>query len=301
MSIPMRHSGGDVKRRALSITLGVALSLAATTIPTAGAADQASLPEGAIPLDGGGYALELKKDTPDWYTPELHDEVVAAGRSGKTVPLPDGVEVDSALLFTGIRPGSWMIFPAWCTMNFVFGSAGRYYIGTAGHCTSVGEDVTLVAAPGVLMNIGRTVSSVDNGIGDDFALIEVSAEMQDYVNPSMAIIAGPTGAKAPSFADPIAHVGHGLAVGTGGTPRAGITTWVGTGGDAGGYGWDGVANLGDSGSGVRSVTGEAVGNLTHLVVGTNYLPAYIAGTSIDKILGRAGALATASLVPDPLW
>lgn len=270
-------------------------------------------------------AIPLKAPTPAWYTNELHDKVVAAGTRGESVPLPDGVEADSALLFTGIRPGSWMIFPAWCTMNFVFGnpdgtadsSPGKgngngkpakgnsghsgVYIGTAGHCTDTGEDVTIIAAPGVLMNIGTTVKSIDNGIGDDFALIEVRPEMVQFVNPSMAVAAGPTGAKTPVFGDPIVHVGHGLVVGTGGTMRPGIVTWTGDGSEANGYGWDGAATPGDSGSGVRAATGEAVGNLTHLVVGTRYLPAYIAGTNIDRILQIANApLATAPLVPNPL-
>lgn len=314
-----------------SLLVAGVMSLVMALSPVAPAAEQA-LPEGAIALPGGGYAIELKAPTPDWYTPELHREAVRAGKQGKTIPLPEGVEVDSALLFTGIRPGSWMISPSWCTMNFVFGnpdaatpaagpgngngnggdkgngkpkpSGGNsgVYIGTAGHCAEVGDAVTLVAAPGVLMNIGVTTKSVDNGIGDDFALIEIYPEMVQYVNPSMAIIAGPTGAKTPAFGDPILHVGHGLGVGTGGTPRAGIVTWTGESGpEASGYGWDGIANLGDSGSGVRAASGEAVGNLTHLVVGTNYLPAFIAGTNIDRILQLASApLATASLVPDPL-
>ncbi|MGI8774807.1 MAG: hypothetical protein ACR2KQ_07315 [Actinomycetota bacterium] len=285
-------------KKIATIAMSLTLAVAATGVSAAG---NGTLPDGAIPLEGGGYALELKKETPDWYTPELHREVVRAGRQGKTVPLPEGADVDSALLFTGIRPGAWMIFPAWCTTNFVFGSEGSYYIGTAGHCAAAGDEVTVVAAPGVLMNIGQTVKSVDNGVGDDFALIQVRSEMQEFVNPSMAIIAGPTGQETPSFGGPVAHVGHGLAVGTGGTPRAGVTTWIGSGEDAGAYGWDGVGAPGDSGSGVRSATGAAVGNLTHLVVGTRYAPAYIAGTTIDKILGYAGSLATASLVPDPLW
>jgi hypothetical protein len=277
------------------------------------------------PVRAAGMAIPLEAPTPEWYTDALHKKVVAAGARGKTVPLPAGVEVDSALLFTGIRPGSWMIFPAWCTMNFVFGNpdagttssgpgngggggkpskggSSGVYIGTAGHCTETGEEVTIIAAPGVLMNIGTTVKSVDNGIGDDFALIEIRPEMVQYVNPSMAIVAGPTASKTPAFGDPVVHVGHGLVVGTGGTPRAGLVTWTGGGGkEASGYGWDGAAAPGDSGSGVRAASGEAVGNLTHLMVGTRYLPAYIGGTNIDRILQIAGApLATASLVPNPL-
>lgn len=68
------------------------------------------------------------------------------------------------------------------------------------------------------------------------------------------------------------------------------------------YGWDGPVTPGDSGSGSRSITGEAVGNVTHIYIeGAKYLPAVLFGTTIDRMLEITGApLATASLVPDPL-
>jgi hypothetical protein len=268
------------------------------------------IPAGAIPLGNGAYAKELKKPTPDWYTPSLHQRVVAAGKRGESVRLPKSANIPaSALAFAGIRPGSWMLFPSWCTMNFVFG--GNRYIGTAGHCASVGDKVTIVAAPGVLMNIGKTVKSVDKGVGNDFALVEIYRAMKRYVNPSMAIIAGPTGRKAPKLGDPILHVGHGLAIGTGGTARPGVVTYPNfpvisdtfrqnrRDGDA--YGWDGAVVNGDSGSGARAATGKAVGNVTHIIVRDKYLPATFAGTKISRMLQIAGKpLATASLVPDPL-
>jgi hypothetical protein len=46
------------------------------------------------------------------------------------------------------------------------------------HCANVGDEVTIVAAPGVLMNIGKVSISRDNGIGDDFALIDIYPAMQ---------------------------------------------------------------------------------------------------------------------------
>lgn len=250
-----------------------------------------------------GRWIELKRDTPDWYTPALHKRVVAAAQKGEGIPLPRRAreDTDSALLFTGIRPGSWMIFPSWCTMNFVFGSEAAPYIGTAGHCTESGDEVTIVAAPGVLMNIGTTVTSVDNGVGDDFAAIQIYPEMAQFVNPSMAVIAGPTGAASPKFGDVIEHVGHGLAIGTGGTARAGIVTFVGEVDGPDAYCWSGAVNLGDSGSGARHALGPAVGNVTHLYVSVPTLPAWNCGTSIGRIQQLAPAgLATASLVPDPL-
>jgi hypothetical protein len=251
----------------------------------------------------------LSAPEPDWYTDELHERVLAAADLGDGVAIPDGADVPaSALAFTGIRPGSWMVSPAICTTNFVFGSApgssgGSTYIGTAGHCTDVGDEVTVVAAPGVLMNIGTTVKSVDGGIGDDFALIEIRDEMVQHVTPSTAYYGGPTSTGDPQFGDLVAHAGHGLGVGTGGTPRAGLVVYRGAGdtsrSDA--FAWDGVAAPGDSGSFVVDVDGfTAAGNLTHLVVGGPYVPGVIAGTSIDRMLQIAGQpLVTAPVGPDP--
>lgn len=281
----------------LAVLLAAVLAAPATAAPS-------NTPEGAIPLEGGGYAKELKAQTPGWYTSDLHRRVVAAGAEG--VPIPDSANIEqSGLAFTGIRPGAWMIFPSWCTMNFVFGgTSGTWYIGTAGHCTQVGDEVTLIAAPGVLMNIGKTVKSVDAGIGKDFALIEIYPEMVQYVNPSMTHWGGPTGTNNNvAFGDPVVHSGHGLAIGTGGTPRAGVVTYVGNGDNSAetAYGWDGAAMLGDSGSAVRHANGLAEGNLTHLVVGTEYAPAFIAGTTAEYMEQLAGQpICDAPAVPNPL-
>lgn len=268
----------------------------------------AAAPVGASTPSARGSAAgatELVAPTPEWYTAELHERVVAAGARGESVPLPDGVRLPaSALAFTGIRPGSWILFPAGCTANFVFGSAADYYIGTAGHCTQVGQAVTIVAAPGVLMNIGTTVISVDNGIGDDFALIDVSPQMEQFVNPSMAYFGGPTGSGNPAMGSIVEHAGHGLVIGTGGTPRAGVVTYRGAGDAAGSdaFGWDGAAAPGDSGSPVRLANGLAAGDLTHLVVGGKYVPAVVAGTTIARMVAIAGRpLATAPNLPDPLF
>jgi hypothetical protein len=258
------------------------------------------LPSAGATASGPRY-VELKAAQPDWYTPQLHARVLAAAQRGEGVPIPDGVDYDtSGLAFTGIRPGSWMIAPAGCTMNFVFGSASDYYIGTAGHCASVGDEVTLVAAPGVLMNIGTTVRSVDNGIGNDFALVDVSPQMEQYLNPSMAHFGGPTGVGSPQPGDVVEHSGHGLVIGTGGTPRAGVVVYRGNGDGGDAFAWVGAASPGDSGSAVRLADGQAAGDLTHLVVGGPYVPGDVAGTTIAKMLQIAGKpLATAPDGPDP--
>ena len=339
-------------RRLLAVAIVSAIALA---FPATAASSSQQLPDGAIPLPGGGYALELSAPTPDWYTDELHAQVVAAGSEG--VPIPAEADIPaSALAWSGIRPGAWMIFPSWCTMNFIFGgtsavvepvssetdasgdSDGKtnngngggkkddtggpktgsgggkggkdlggggsgWYIGTAGHCTEVGDEVTLIAAPGVLMNIGRTVRSYNEEIGKDFALVEIYPEMVQYINPSMAIVGGPQGVAQPAIGDPVLHTGHGAGVGTGGTPRAGVVAYTGNGDHNANsaYGWVGAANLGDSGSGVRLATGAAAGNLTHLVVGTEYAPAYIVGTTAPYMEQLAGQpICSGELIASPL-
>ncbi|MGH3517097.1 MAG: hypothetical protein ACRDQ7_06690 [Haloechinothrix sp.] len=280
----------------------LALAAAATLLTGSTAAHAVTTGLPSAPF-AGATVTELIAPKPDWYTDELHAKAVAAAQQGEGVAIPDSVDYPtSALLFTGIRPGSWIISPSGCTANFVFGSPGNYSIGTAGHCTEVGDEVTVIAAPGLLMNIGTTVRSVDNGVGDDFALIDIYPEMQEYVNPSMAYFGGPTAVGSPQFGDLVEHAGHGLVIGTGGTPRAGIVVYRGEGDSANSdaFAWDGAASPGDSGSPVRLVSGEAAGDLTHLVVGGPYVPGVIAGTSMERMLQIAGRpLATAPNVPDP--
>ena len=88
-----------------ALIAAVILALPLATAPAAGA-----------PTDSthtGARFVELKAPQPDWYTPALHDRVMAAAERGEGVPLPDGVDYDtSGLAFTGIRPGAWIIAPA---------------------------------------------------------------------------------------------------------------------------------------------------------------------------------------------
>ena len=250
--------------------------------------------EGASPY-GDGFAIPLAAARPDWYTPELRQQVLAA--DGQPVQAPPDAPFPGEV---GIRPGSWMIDPAGCTMNFVFQSGGALGIGTAGHCAEVGDEVVLVTvAPGgsnpVLVNIGTTRISHDNGIGDDFALVEIRPELYEWVFPTIAVVGGPCGQYFGSGPETVWHYGHGVGIGTGGTPRAGVAlTWQD---DA--YGWDGAAIFGDSGSAVRVTDLRAAGDLTHLVVDPEFLPSFIAGTRIGKIeeINGAWTMVNASLCP----
>jgi hypothetical protein len=257
------------------VSLAIVSSASAGTASSLEGLDLSS----AVPY-GSGHAIPLKAKRPAWFTPELERRVDAA--DGVPVQAPPDAPLPSEV---GIRPGSWMLSPAGCTMNFVFGGPGNYSIGTAGHCTSVGDDVTLLTvAPGganpVLVDVGTTQVSHDNDIGDDYAIVSIRPELQEWVFPTMAFVGGPCGSYTGSGPEVLAHTGHGLGVGTGGTPRAGVAlNW-----QANAYGWDGAAAPGDSGSAVRVTGGlQAAGNLTHLVVDTNWLPAFIVGTRISRI------------------
>ena len=266
----------------LTMLVGTTAAFAAT--PGLGSSPDWSTVDGAVPY-GSGHAVPLKAATPAWFTDELAARVDAA--NGAPVAAPNDAPLPGEV---GIRPGSWMIAPAGCTMNFVFGSPGSYSIGTAGHCGKTGEDVVLLTlAPGganpVLVELGSVQKSVDGGIGNDFALVSIRPELQSWVSPTIAVVAGPCGSYTGSGPEPVFHYGHGLAVGTGGTPRAGLALkW-----DSTAFGWSGAAAPGDSGSAVRVNTGmQAAGDLTHLVVDTRWLPSYIAGTRMSRILQIAG-------------
>jgi hypothetical protein len=273
----------------LAAVLAVLILLVSTTTasaatPAVGSSPDWSTVDGAVSY-GTGHAVPLKAATPAWFTDALAARVDAA--NGVPVAAPTDAPLPGEI---GIRPGSWMIAPAGCTMNFVFGSPGSYSIGTAGHCGNVGDDVVLITlAPGganpVLVDLGTVQKSVNGGIGNDFALVSIRPELQSWVSPTIAVVAGPCGSYTGSGPEPVFHYGHGLAVGTGGTPRAGLALkW-----DSTAFGWSGVAAPGDSGSAVRVNTGmQAAGDLTHLVVDTAWLPSYIAGTRMDRILQIAG-------------
>ena len=272
----------------LLLAFGLFLTLAASAgaggaLPTVGttpgSVDLRSIP-GAVPY-AGGYAVPLKAARPGWYT----DEMAARGRKSPGTPQP--APIDAPLPSeVGIRPGAWMIDPYPCTMNFVFVKGSRLAIGTAGHCTDgLGQDVVvLTLAPGganpVVVNVGDVVARHDNGVGDDFALVEIDPRLYNWVSATTAVIGGPCGTYNGAGPETVWHYGHGLAIGTGGTARAGLAlTWQE---DA--FGWDSAAIFGDSGSPVRVTDLKAAGDLTHLVVDTNWLPSIIAGTRIGKML-----------------
>ena len=277
------------------------LSLLALTLVTAVVATP--VPASAAPVDGQ-RPVPLRAPSPEWYTPELAAQVAQRGVTAPPVDAPLPGEV-------GIRPGSWMISPYWCTMNFIFRKKTTLAIGTAGHCIEAGEPVVLLTlAPTggnpVLVQLGRVLLHWDAGIGRDYALVEIPRSRYEWVFPTLAVVGGPCGVYTGGSPQPVAHYGHGIGLGTGGTPRAGVgiessqpqgfqLQW-----DADSYAWAGAIASGDSGSGVRVATMQAVGNLTHgLAVNVPVpQPSVIAwGTRITKVTSQGWRLINSPLCP----
>ena len=274
----------------------------------------------------GGWAAPISTRGPAWYDLRFFHRVVRAGKRGARAPRGALLPTAVGLAYPGIRPGQWLVTVttkpvgfAWCTANFVFVKNGTYGLGTAGHCAAKDAlgaypDVTayVVPPPGSgklpgFYHIGKFVLSHNNGIGDDFAMIQIYPQYQSWVSPTMPVWGGPVGVYRTNTPTVVEHFGHGVVVGTGGTPRAGLAPIMNArNGTA--FAWYGAATPGDSGSGVKAVTGEAVGNLTHIVIldcnkvsncPGQILPGMIAGTRMTKILQIATgwSLVNGSLIP----
>jgi hypothetical protein len=169
-----------------------------------------------------------------------------------------------------------MISPHGCTMNFVFQKSGALAIGTAGHCVDkIGQHVVLLTvAPGganpVLVDIGSAIARHENGIGDDFALVSINPALYPWVDATEAVVGGPCGAYYGSGPETVWHYGHSRPRYRGNSSRGARADLE-----------DGLVRLGRA---VRVTDLKAAGDLTHLVVDTKWLPSFIAGTRIGKML-----------------
>ncbi|MFN2616143.1 MAG: hypothetical protein ABR581_03345 [Thermoleophilaceae bacterium] len=259
--------------------------------------------------NGSGHVVELKRETPSWYTPALARKVRQNGVAAAPVDAPLPGEV-------GIRPGSMMISPFICTMNYLFQKSGVLAIGTAGHCLEAGQPVVLltVAPTGgdpVLVQLGKVLLRRDGGIGKDYGLVQVPTSRRDWAFPTIGAIGGPCGIYSGGDPQPVAHYGHGVVGGTGGTPRAGMGfelpggpplikvsgvgssawTWNST-----SIVWAGYLYGGDSGSPVRTGQLPAVSNLTHGLSVTGLEPSPIGwGTKVSTITSAGWRLVNSPL------
>jgi hypothetical protein len=270
--------------------------------------------------------VPIPREPLPWYDEAFHQRVLAAGADGVRVPAGVAVPTAVGLAYPGIRPGQWLISLdndgigfAWCTANYVFKKRSTFGLGTAGHCAAkdaIGAypDVTAYVVPPPtsgklpgIYHIGKFVLSHDNDVGDDFAMVAIYPQYNAWMNPTMPVWGGPTSIKTDTSPTVVEHFGHGTAVGTGGTPRAGVAPiWDARGGDA--FAWYGVGAPGDSGSAVNTVLQQAGGNFTHIVIydGSRgdpvgeILPGMLTGTTITKILQIANGWTLQLGSPVPL-
>jgi hypothetical protein len=301
-----------------SAVMGSAVTSSTVTDSTAAPGTSGDIPsqaevDGSIAAlkNGTGKIVELKAERPSWFTPELEQQVHENGMAAAPVdaPLPGQA---------GIRPGSMMISPFICTMNYIFQKGDTVAIGTAGHCIDGNEPVVLltVAPTGgnpVLVELGQVLLKRDAGIGQDYALVEVPPERRDWVFPTIAEIGGPCGIYSGGDPQPVAHYGHGLVGGFPGTPRAGMgfeltpeqeqdlnsivrIKGVDWDWDADSIVWAGYLYGGDSGSPVRIGRLPAVSNLTHGIGITGLEPSVVGwGTRVTTVTSSGWTLVNSPL------
>lgn len=238
------------------------------------------------------------------------------GQPTTLIPVPAATPVGTGTC-PGVRPGATVrTDKGQCTFNFLFtGSDGRRSIGTAGHCilgdSPIGGDVgeffwTLGGG-----SVAR--DDADNRVGEfacavlqdpkDFALIRLDDAV--HANPSMCHFGGPTGmnTSTPSLLVVLHYFGNGVGVGTVLPARSAIAFGMP---DPDHVFAQGVAVPGDSGSGVISGDGRAVGVLVTVgihsgSIGTGGLDAGVIGITrlapqvarADVVLGIKLALQTA--------
>lgn len=172
----------------------------------------------------------------------------------------------------GVRPGAIVRSDVGqCTLNFLFaGSDGRRYIGTAGHCilgdSPIGGDVgeetwSPGSGPEAQDGTGARIGEFAYAILEDpkdFALIRLDDDVA--ADPQMCHFGGPTGVNSdtPGLDSPtvLQLFGNGLGVGTVLPARSMVALGMP---DPDHVFAEGVVVPGDSGSGVISDDGRAVG------------------------------------------
>lgn len=226
------------------------------------------------------------------------------GPTGEQLPTSHGfwvpyMETAAPLVPEGIGPGSWIrVGGHYCTAAFVVADAeGDRYLTTAGHCTdAVGQEAyvledALVAGAADWESFGTVVARWP-GWNLDAALIEIDDDHSGDVDPSMAGWGGPTGL-ASQAPDHGFHYGwgwvtwqeHQTRCRDGPSVSWGPTTW-----------WlETTGGGGDSGSGVVTGTGQALGILTwgrqvtYEPVGGAFVAEQLGGVRMDVALDALSA------------
>ncbi|MGH2947633.1 MAG: hypothetical protein ACRDPC_15515 [Solirubrobacteraceae bacterium] len=229
------------------------------------------------------------RDTPQWLTNELQEQISDAGAQG--------VEVGEERLNTecpgvqspGVSAAGCIVAPAGCTANFIFADGSSQYVGTARHCVdNRGQEVTMQVDTTTLAVVG-TVSHMTSGDGEpgnDWALVRIDPAVAAKwgVSPAVPVVGGPNGIFTGCDVQTVKYYGHGYGVAVAqGKPEFGLATnWHDD-----GYGWTGFGAPGDSGSPVLVADGRAAGNFTHLIVDIGSYPgSNLAGMRITRALAQ---------------
>jgi hypothetical protein len=249
----------------------------------------------------------LAGDTPDW---------TLDGTPCRLIDVPAATPVGTGTCL-GVRPGAIVRSDkGQCTFNFLFqGSDGRRYIGTAGHCilrdSATGGDVGEFSwVPGAGP---EARDSANHRVGEfayavlkdpkDFALVRLDPSVP--ASAQMCHFGGPIGVNrdGPSSLVVLEHFGNGVGVGTVLPARTALAVGMP---DPDHVFAQGAAVPGDSGSGIISDDGRAVGVIVTVgvhsgsigtggvdlgVMGITRLPPQLARA--QQILGVTLALRTA--------
>ncbi|MEX2459045.1 MAG: hypothetical protein WD770_08680 [Actinomycetota bacterium] len=235
-------------------------------------------PAGALPLIGG------QSPATSW---------TLGGQACDLIEVRTAAPIGVALSCPGVRPGAIVESDAGqCTFNFVFnGSDGRSYIGTAGHCILPGDGEQSWApgtGPEARDASGARVGEFAYAVlqdPKDFSLIRLDPGVP--VNPQMCHFGGPTGINSAttSATTVLHHFGQGLGVGLLVPGRSAVAVGMP---DPDHVFAMGAVVPGDSGSGIISSDGRAVG----VIVTTGVHIASLGTSGVD-----AGLMGVTRLAP----
>jgi len=229
----------------------------AVVIAALAAVSAAPAQAGLLGKGGGGSGTEA--------------DFTLGGEPCKLIPVPAAAPVGTGTC-PGVRPGAIVTSDAGqCTLNFRFnGSDGERYIGTAGHCilgeSPIGGDVGEESWAQGSGPVARDAEG--NRIGEfayavlqdpkDFALIRLDDGVE--ASSQMCHFGGPNGTNGDQTGSPVVlnHYGNGIGVGSVLPARSALALGMP---DPDHVFAEGVALPGDSGSGVISSDGRAVGVL----------------------------------------
>lgn len=184
----------------------------------------------------------------------------------------------------GVRPGAIVLTPVGqCTLNFLFqGSDGRRYIGTAGHCilgaSPIGGDAgekswTPGTGPAARDSGGNRIGEFAYAIlqdPKDFSLIRLDSQAQ--ASAGMCFFGGPTAInnETPGLSQlvQLEWFGNGIVAGSTVPARSAVAAGMPSPDHVFAQG---AATPGDSGSGVISSDGRAVGVLVTVGVHTGLI------------------------------